>query len=173
MTRFVQSRKEASHERHPAGGHPRDPPQRVRRYRGGRHHAGSGSDPWRLLRPLRYRGKQCSPKPPTGRVPRPSTSSTSLRPRCRRRTATRRLLKTYLSRAHVQQAETGCPVAALGSEMPRQAPEVRSAATRRIKDMIDLVARYSPDGQPARRAAQGTGDHRDHGRSAHPRACGG
>ena len=29
--------------------------------------------------------------------------------------------------------------------MPRQAPEVRSAATRRIKDMIDLVARYAPD----------------------------
>ena len=57
----------------------------------------------------------------------------------------RTLLKTYLSRAHVLQAETGCPVAALGSEMPRQAPEVRSAATRGIKDMISLVARYAPD----------------------------
>ena len=33
--------------------------------------------------------------------------------------------------------------------MPRQAPEVRHAATRRIKEMIDLVARQSPDwGQP-------------------------
>ena len=33
--------------------------------------------------------------------------------------------------------------------MPRQAPEVRRAATRRIKEMIDLVARQSPDwGQP-------------------------
>jgi TetR/AcrR family transcriptional repressor of nem operon len=40
-------------------------------------------------------------------------------------------------------------VSALGSEMPRQAPEVRRAATRRIKEMIDLVARQSPDwGQP-------------------------
>lgn len=56
------------------------------------------------------------------------------------------LLKTYLSRAHVERAETGCPVAALGSEMPRQALEVRHAATRRIKDMIDLVARHAPDG---------------------------
>lgn len=55
------------------------------------------------------------------------------------------LLKTYLSRAHVERSETGCPVAALGSEMPRQAPEVRRAATRRIKDMIDLVTRYAPD----------------------------
>ena len=33
--------------------------------------------------------------------------------------------------------------------MPRQAPEVRRAATRRIKEMIDLVARHSPDwGRP-------------------------
>ena len=59
--------------------------------------------------------------------------------------AYRTLLKTYLSRAHVERAETGCPVAALGSEMPRQAPEVQQAATRRIKDMIDLVARHAPD----------------------------
>jgi TetR/AcrR family transcriptional repressor of nem operon len=49
----------------------------------------------------------------------------------------------------VEHADVGCPVAALGSEMPRQAPEVRRAATRRIKEMIDLVARQSPDwGQP-------------------------
>jgi len=60
-----------------------------------------------------------------------------------------RLLQAYLSKAHVQNLETGCPVVALGSEMPRQAPEVRRAATRRIKEMIDLVARQSPDwGQP-------------------------
>ena len=59
------------------------------------------------------------------------------------------LVRAYLSKAHVDSAETGCPVAALGSEMPRQAPEVRRAATRRIKEMIDLVARQSPDwGQP-------------------------
>src|SRR6266513_2839804 len=50
---------------------------------------------------------------------------------------------------HVKSVEMGCPVAALGSEMPRQTPEVRRAATRRIKEMIDVVARQSPDwGQP-------------------------
>ncbi|MNT30149.1 hypothetical protein D3C72_1659280 [compost metagenome] len=38
----------------------------------------------------------------------------------------------------------GCPLAALGSETPRQAPEVRRAATRHLKEMIDLVARQSP-----------------------------
>ena len=65
------------------------------------------------------------------------------------RKALQALLRAYLSKAHVEGAETGCAVAALGSEMPRQAPEVRRAATRRIKDMIDLVARQSPEwGQP-------------------------
>ena len=58
-------------------------------------------------------------------------------------------MRAYLSKAHVEAVETGCAVAALGSEMPRQAPQVRRAATRRIKEMIDLVARQSPDwGQP-------------------------
>ena len=59
------------------------------------------------------------------------------------------LVQTYLSKEHVAAIETGCPVSALGSEMPRQSPEVRRAATLRIKEMIDLVARQSPDwGQP-------------------------
>ncbi|MGH7516359.1 MAG: TetR/AcrR family transcriptional regulator [Gemmatimonadales bacterium] len=59
------------------------------------------------------------------------------------------MLRAYLSKEHVEGVETGCAIAALGSEMPRQAPKVRRAATRRIKEMIDLVARQSPDwGQP-------------------------
>jgi len=59
------------------------------------------------------------------------------------------LVQAYLSTEHLENAETGCAVAALCSEMPRQAPEVRHAATRRIKEMIDLVARQSADwGRP-------------------------
>ena len=59
------------------------------------------------------------------------------------------MVRAYLSQAHLQGIETGCPVSALGSEMPRQAPQVRRAATRRIKEMIDVVARQLPDwGQP-------------------------
>jgi TetR/AcrR family transcriptional regulator, transcriptional repressor for nem operon len=59
------------------------------------------------------------------------------------------LMQTYLSKEHQAAIETGCPISALGSEMPRQSPEVRRAATLRIKEMIDLVARQSPDwGQP-------------------------
>jgi AcrR family transcriptional regulator len=63
--------------------------------------------------------------------------------------ALQRLLSAYLSKEHVKSPEMGCPVAALGSEMPRQAEEVRRAATRRIKEMIDVIARQSPDwGKP-------------------------
>lgn len=54
------------------------------------------------------------------------------------------IIRTYLSKAHFEAVETGCAVAALGSEMPRQAAKVRRAATRRIKEMIDLVGRHSP-----------------------------
>jgi AcrR family transcriptional regulator len=61
------------------------------------------------------------------------------------REAFRSLIQAYLSKEHVKHAETGCPVAALGSEMPRQAAKVRRAATRRIKEVIDLVARHSPE----------------------------
>ena len=59
------------------------------------------------------------------------------------------IMQAYLSPQHIAAIETGCPVSALCSEMPRQAPEVRRAATTHIKEMIDLIARQLPDwGQP-------------------------
>jgi TetR/AcrR family transcriptional repressor of nem operon len=59
------------------------------------------------------------------------------------------MLAAYLSKEHVEQLEVGCPLAALGSETSRQAPEVRRVVTRHIKAMVDLLARQSPDwGQP-------------------------
>jgi TetR/AcrR family transcriptional repressor of nem operon len=65
------------------------------------------------------------------------------------RQALRAMLQAYLSKEHFASVENGCAVAALGSEMPRQAPQVRRAATRRIKEMIDLVGRQFADwGQP-------------------------
>ena len=61
----------------------------------------------------------------------------------------RAMAQAYLSKEHVEGVENGCGTAALASEMPRQAPEVRRAATRRIKEMIDVIARQLPDwGQP-------------------------
>lgn len=60
------------------------------------------------------------------------------------------MLRAYLSKEHLEQTEAGCPLAALGSETSRQAAEVRRVTTRHIKEMVDLVARQSPDwGQPA------------------------
>jgi AcrR family transcriptional regulator len=59
------------------------------------------------------------------------------------------MVRSYLSREHLEQIERGCPLVALGSETARQAPEIRRATTRHIKETIDLVARQSPDwGQP-------------------------
>ncbi|SFU37886.1 TetR/AcrR family transcriptional regulator [Pseudoduganella namucuonensis] len=59
------------------------------------------------------------------------------------------IMHAYLSPQHIEAIETGCPFSALCSEMPRQAPEVRRAATIHIKEMIDLIARQLPDwGQP-------------------------
>lgn len=55
------------------------------------------------------------------------------------------MLHAYLSRENLEQIEQGCPLAALGSETVRQTPEVRRVTTRYIKEMVDLVARQSPD----------------------------
>ena len=63
--------------------------------------------------------------------------------------ALKSMLRGYLSREHVENAESGCPLAALGSETRRQAPEVRRATTLHVKAMVDLVARQSPEwGKP-------------------------
>lgn len=59
------------------------------------------------------------------------------------------MIRGYLSPEHVAQIESGCPLAALGSETPRQASEVRRATTRHVKAMVDMIARQSADwGQP-------------------------
>lgn len=55
------------------------------------------------------------------------------------------MIRAYLSPEHLRNVESGCPFPALGSETPRQAPEVRRATTRYLKAMVDLVARQSPD----------------------------
>jgi TetR/AcrR family transcriptional regulator, transcriptional repressor for nem operon len=53
--------------------------------------------------------------------------------------AVKTLMKVYLSDEHLANIENGCSLAALGSEMPRQASEVRKASTCRIKEMITLI----------------------------------
>ena len=56
----------------------------------------------------------------------------------------RALVESYLSPAHMAALETGCVVAALGSEMPRQTDEVRLAANERVNALIRLVESVLP-----------------------------
>ena len=60
------------------------------------------------------------------------------------------LMQAYLSDEHLNGVERGCAVSALGSEMHRQAPEVRHVATRHIQQLIDIVA-----GEIAKGSAEG------------------
>lgn len=59
------------------------------------------------------------------------------------------IARAYLAKTHVLHVETGCLIAALASEIPRQATEVRFAATRVLERMIEVVARHADGaGQP-------------------------
>jgi len=54
------------------------------------------------------------------------------------------MLRAYLSPEHLMNTELGCPLAALGSETSRQAPEVRRVITQHVKEQVDLAARQLP-----------------------------
>lgn len=60
------------------------------------------------------------------------------------RTPFRALVESYLSPAHMAAVETGCVVAALGSEIPRQTDEVRKAAGERVTALIRQVEAVLP-----------------------------
>lgn len=54
------------------------------------------------------------------------------------------LVNTYLADAHLDNAECGCVVAALGSEIPRQAEDVTQVARARVLGLVELVRRSLP-----------------------------
>ncbi len=58
----------------------------------------------------------------------------------------RALMEAYLSVPHMNATETGCVVAALGSEMPRQSDVVRQAAGERVRALIGTVESVLPAG---------------------------
>jgi len=60
--------------------------------------------------------------------------------------ALRALVEGYLSDRHLGELEAGCPVAALASEMPRQAAEVREVSAQRVRDLVAAVWRALPNG---------------------------
>jgi TetR/AcrR family transcriptional repressor of nem operon len=58
----------------------------------------------------------------------------------------RAFVEVYLADRHLDALDGGCPVAALASEMPRQAPELRAAAVDRVKALLAGVAAVLPAG---------------------------
>ncbi|HYC43394.1 MAG TPA: TetR/AcrR family transcriptional regulator [Noviherbaspirillum sp.] len=60
----------------------------------------------------------------------------------------RALVERYLSEAHLASPETGCPVAALGSEMPRQQDELRAASCDRVRGLVAIVRSTLPPEAP-------------------------
>jgi TetR/AcrR family transcriptional regulator, transcriptional repressor for nem operon len=59
--------------------------------------------------------------------------------------AFRSLVETYLAETHLGSLETGCPVAALGSDMPRQSQVVRDASAVRVQRLIATVRATLPE----------------------------
>lgn len=65
----------------------------------------------------------------------------------------RALVEAYLSDAHLNQCEQGCAVAALSSEMPRQAESLRAASVRRIEGLLQTVQQCLPASPAAQQDA--------------------
>jgi TetR/AcrR family transcriptional repressor of nem operon len=60
--------------------------------------------------------------------------------------AYRALVEAYLSESHLTAPEGGCPVAALLSEIPRQADEVRKAGAGCVSGLFSVVKESLPGG---------------------------
>jgi TetR/AcrR family transcriptional repressor of nem operon len=60
----------------------------------------------------------------------------------------------YLSEAHRQQPGSGCLLAALGSELARQAPATRQAITNGFAAIAELLAGYMPGDTPQQQRQQ-------------------
>jgi hypothetical protein len=58
--------------------------------------------------------------------------------------AFRSLVETYLADRHLASMDSGCPVAALGCEMPRQSKAVREASALRVDRLIATVRETLP-----------------------------
>jgi TetR/AcrR family transcriptional regulator, transcriptional repressor for nem operon len=59
--------------------------------------------------------------------------------------AFRSLVEIYLADEHLSSLEIGCPVAALGCEMPRQSQAVRAASAVRVQRLIAAVRAVLPE----------------------------
>ncbi len=58
--------------------------------------------------------------------------------------AFRALVESYLSDKHLESPESGCPIAALAAEMPRQSDEVLDVSRTRVAKLLDMVKQNMP-----------------------------
>ncbi|HEY2926543.1 TetR/AcrR family transcriptional regulator [Piscinibacter sp.] len=58
----------------------------------------------------------------------------------------RAIIEGYLSEAHLRGTESGCVVAALSSEMPRQSAALLAPSVGRVSELIAMVQRALPEG---------------------------
>ncbi len=65
----------------------------------------------------------------------------------------RTLVEGYLSDEYLKTPDSGCPVATLCSEMPRQGAEVREASAVRVRALVAYVGRSLPNSVPPERAS--------------------
>ena len=72
--------------------------------------------------------------------------------RAKGQSALRALVDGYLSESHLRGVESGCVVAALGSEMPRQSPALLEPSTERVRGLIAMVQRALPEGSTGEQA---------------------
>ena len=56
----------------------------------------------------------------------------------------RAFVENYLSEAHLNSSDGGCPVAALAADMPRQSEAVSRAGAERVRSLIAAVQRRLP-----------------------------
>lgn len=75
-----------------------------------------------------------------------NTASSAQGARLQGSSAFHKLVAGYLSEAHLKGAETGCAVAALASEMPRQSPAVQKVAAQSVRRMLGTVQQALPPG---------------------------
>ena len=61
----------------------------------------------------------------------------------------RGLVEAYLADRHLASLETGCPVAALACDMPRQQQAIRDASAGRVKQLIAAARHALPESQRA------------------------
>jgi TetR/AcrR family transcriptional repressor of nem operon len=56
------------------------------------------------------------------------------------------IVDNYLSKGHRDNPAAGCPLPILGPEIARGSPEVRSALTTKVKDIVELLDRFAASG---------------------------